>query len=228
MTVLLQWLSTPGNMGSWRESAFTRNGSRSMLINEIYELLVANGITHRSPGSIDTKIWGLLHSFEKVEHWLQRKGLRRYDSDSRTKRKVLKACPNYPQLASLLRRAPSTRAAISRSQREVEDAAEMTVTVEYSDNDDDADDVEVVDIDTKRTPDGGKCKVSKRIRMESRGLDHTEEGSLLEAEKNVRRELFKLELQAKRDEAICVRVKSRKELLELGVSFEEVDRLMPL
>lgn len=52
--------------------------------------------------------------------------------------------------------------------------------------------------------------------------------SLLEAENDVRHELLKLELQAKRDEAICVRVKARKELLALGVSIEDVDRLMPL
>ncbi|GMF12393.1 unnamed protein product [Phytophthora lilii] len=58
--------------------------------------------------------------------------------------------------------------------------------------------------------------------------DHTERADLVDAESDVRRELLRLEVQVKRDEAICVRVKARSELLALGVSSTVVDRLLPL
>lgn len=50
----------------------------------------------------------------------------------------------------------------------------------------------------------------------------------LKAEPEERREFFKLELQVKRDQAICVRAKARKELFDMGMSSEDVDRLLPL
>ncbi|EGZ20911.1 hypothetical protein PHYSODRAFT_491385 [Phytophthora sojae] len=78
---------------------------------------------------------------------------------------------------------------------------------------------------SKRVHTRGKSDTMKRSK---RVQGNAEQASLRDAEISVRRELYKMELQAKRDEAICVRVTARKDLLELGVSVAEVDRLMPL
>ncbi|OWZ00655.1 hypothetical protein PHMEG_00028111 [Phytophthora megakarya] len=217
MEVLLKWFSVPGNAKRWQDSSGRKDGARGILIDEIHQLLLDHGITHRSRGSIDTKIWGLMHSFEKVEHWLRKKGLHHIDPDSRIERKVLRTCPYYRELACSLK--PSQLASTLNNETH-QDA--------YSDDDEE----DVVSIGSKRVSTDDEDKSLNEVRMEE--LSETADtydsdlAKLMEAEKEVRREIFKLEIQAKRDEAICVRVGMRKELLELGISIEEVDRLMPM
>lgn len=74
--------------------------------------------------------------------------------------------------------------------------------------------------------------MSKRIRVEPQSREVKTEDTkcvaVLEAEPDERCEFFELELQVKRDHAICVRAKVRKELLDLGVPLDAVDRLLPL
>ncbi|KAG7393337.1 hypothetical protein PHYPSEUDO_009541 [Phytophthora pseudosyringae] len=225
MAVLLQWLSEPGNAECWQRSSGKREETRRILVKEIHESLLAHGIKHRTRGSVDIQICELMHSFEKVERWLQRKGLRHLEPNSRAEHKVVKACPYYRELSHVLNSSRSAADASSQTHRRYEVSTGTAKDVGYSDEDE----AGLPDIDSKRVPSSDK---GKRAGMEH-DYDHVEMGDadrtrLLEAEKAVRRELFKVELQSKSDEAICVRVKSRMELLDLGISIDEVDRLMPL
>ncbi|KAG3108408.1 hypothetical protein PI124_g7453 [Phytophthora idaei] len=192
MEILLQWLSDHVNAERWQESS----GERDVVVNAIYDSLLAHGIKHRSRGSVDVKVRELMHSFEKVEHWLQRKGIRYLPG------------PNSSRFVGV---------ASSQSHSRDEVSARTVNDLEHSD------DVAELDIGS----DNGE---TTRVKLNDgkTGMHDADRRRLLEAETAVRRELFKIELQAKRDEAICVRVKSRKELLDLGVTSEEVDRLMPL
>ncbi|KAE8896712.1 hypothetical protein PF010_g13264 [Phytophthora fragariae] len=222
MDVLLQFLSVPGNAERWLKAAAVRDGTRVALIDDIYESLVDQGITHHTRGNIDVKLWSLLHSFQKVEHWLRKKELRRFDDNDKAKRKVLKACPYYPELVRLLR--PTGCASTSKSKAHRRDTMSTNDSVR-SDN-------EPPEVASKRVHTRGKSDTTKRTKLDHHsdqvGAGNAQQTSLWEAEEDVRRELYKVELQAKRDEAICVRMKACKELLELGVSVAEVDRLMPL
>ncbi|KAG2774412.1 hypothetical protein PC129_g5421 [Phytophthora cactorum] len=213
MEILLQWLSDHVNAERWQESS----SERDVVVNAIYDSLLARGIKHRSRGSVDVKVRELMHSFEKVEHWLQRKGIRYLDRNTRAECKVLKACPYYRELSSLLQSSRFVGVASSQSHSRDEVSARMVNNLEHSD------DVAELDIGS----DNGE---TTRVKLNDgkTGMHDADRRCLLEAETAVRHELFKIELQAKRDEAICVRVKSRKELLDLGVTSEEVDRLMPL
>ncbi|ETN24667.1 hypothetical protein PPTG_00891 [Phytophthora nicotianae INRA-310] len=227
MAVLLQWLSDPKNAKCWWESSNERNTTRRVaVVDEIYGSLLVHGIKHRSRGSVDVKVLELMHSFEKVDHWLQRKGIYYLDRNSRAERKVLKACPYYRELSRLLQSSRPVGVVISHG-HSIDAASFRTVNdaLEYFDNDD----VTTYNIGFKRLLNNDNGETTRK-EVNGTKIDIYDAGQrrLLEAEKAVRHELFKLELQAKRDEAICVRVKSRKELLELGVTIEEVNRLMPL
>jgi hypothetical protein len=219
--VLFQWLAVAGNVAKWVEPA---DGKRAAVSNN--EMMLAHHITHRTPKGIEEKLYFIRQKFDQADAWLERKGIRYCDANSEVKHKLEKICPDYPKLTVLLhplRVQRSTRnqvyssdgkASGRRTKRNAEGRAE--------------DNVKGPEVDLERVSPRVRSSRPNEPGMAKRPRFESLRTAPLEARSNVRRELFRLEIQIKRDQAICVRAKSRKELLSLGVSMEEVDRLMPL
>ncbi|KAH7476236.1 hypothetical protein KRP22_000079 [Phytophthora ramorum] len=237
MDVLLQWLEAPGNAARWLKSAGKGDGSRLEMTYEISDRLLGHGINYRTIGSINARLWTLENQLQNAERWLRSRGLRHYNASKMTEREVLHMCPYYPEIEPLLR--PMRSAAISVSEgaptaalvfqtdcREDEDVG-SNAGVGFRSSDEEED--ELAKVGFKR---GGCLELHdeepKRARVEHQLQGGAKCVALLKAEPDERREFFKLELQVKRDQAILVRAKARKELLDMGVSTDDVNRLMPL
>ncbi|KAG7393339.1 hypothetical protein PHYPSEUDO_009543 [Phytophthora pseudosyringae] len=212
LNVLLKWIVTPGNAVRWQEAARKTDGSRWELASEIYDLLLTHGIAYRTPGGTDSKLRALEEQFDKAENWLLSKGIRNFQDSLEAESVVLHLCPVYPMIVPVLRSAQ--RSAVAS-------------TPQTSPN---------MEIDVRFKPTVQKLALarlsgSKRTRSgPSQPTDVAEVNPVvvLEAEPEERREFFKLELQVKRDEAVLVRAKARKELLDMGLPLFDVDRLLPL
>ncbi|KAJ8554591.1 hypothetical protein ON010_g9889 [Phytophthora cinnamomi] len=212
LDVLLKWVSTPGNAARWQEAVKRADGSRLVLVTEIYDSLLTHGITHRTLRATDSKLYSLERHFDEAENWLKERGLCQFKETKEAERMVMQICPVYAKIELLLRSA--RRAA-------------LFVRTRTSSN-------TVIDIRFKKTASkAAELPGTKRTRVEG-PRDSLQRANavgrpvVLKAEPGERREFFKLELQVKRDQAICVRAKIRKEMLEVGVSREDVDRLLPL
>ncbi|KAL3668472.1 hypothetical protein V7S43_006555 [Phytophthora oleae] len=238
MQVLLEWLSMPGNTTRWRKAAGNgRKGeTRTDLIDEIHDLLLSYDIKHRTFGGIWRRLYQLERDLERAQNWLKAKGLRNYDASRETEDVVLKLCPYYPEISALLQ-PPAPRSVASARPN-------VYYNGTYSSDDDWAagssssseDDEELPKLGFKRPgvsphafyPD----EDIKRARVEEKPhgikLEDTKRAGVLDSEPDERREFFKLELQVKRDEALIVRAKARKELRDTGVPFATIERLLPL
>ncbi|GMF12395.1 unnamed protein product [Phytophthora lilii] len=235
MEVLLKWLSMSGNAMRWRRSAGKGDGSRIEMTNEIYDMLLSYGIYYRSLGGIGSKLWLLEHQLDQAENWLKSRGLRHFDVSRKTEDAVLHMCPYYPEIKPLLRpkRAapiePVARATSYSSEESDTDARDDAGCYSSSD-----DDVELPKVGSKRPAGGPHApdQDNKRARLQDQldkvKLEDTKCVAVLEAEPNERREFFKLELQIKRDQAILVRAKARKEMMDIGIPLNEINRLLPL
>ncbi|KAG7393340.1 hypothetical protein PHYPSEUDO_009544 [Phytophthora pseudosyringae] len=242
MDVLIQWLEVPGNAARWLEPKREGDGSRMEMAYEVYDQLLAHGINYRKVASINTKLCKLEHQLQNAECWLKTKGLRHYDASKKSEREVLQRCPYYPVLKSLLR--PKRSAAV---------VAEVAIAViaartgrancEENSSTDASSDVENLsssDTDEEQPNVGFKRERSHAFHDEvvkHAGVEHKLQKIMLEGtnwepqlklEPDERREFLKLDLQVKRDEAIVVRAKARRELLDLSVPLADVDRLLPL
>ncbi|KAE9013331.1 hypothetical protein PR001_g14140 [Phytophthora rubi] len=225
MEVLLDWLRAGDNAQRWMDSAGKIDGSRLELTHEIHDFMRKYGINYRTPSSIRIRVLTLEHQLHHAETWMRSRGLRRHDASEKTEQTVLQMCPYYAEIKSLLRtKKPSSET--PRAHQESYYQEEVASTEEEPEVDESGG-------SSRKRGSIGECPdVSKRMRIEPQ-LQHVQaEGSsavvLLEAEPDERREFFELELQVKRDHAICVRAKARNELLELGVPLDDVDRLLPL
>ncbi|KAK1941778.1 hypothetical protein P3T76_006842 [Phytophthora citrophthora] len=239
MELLLEWLSMPGNASRWRKAAGNgrKRETRTDLIDEIHDLLLSYGIKHRTSGSIWGRIYLLECELEKAQSWLKAKGVRDYDDSRETEDAVLKLCPYYPAISPLLL-LPPPRSTPQRARNNV------YRNDTYCSDDDKAavfhssseDEEELPKLGFKRTrvspherylDDGIK---RARVEENSHGikLEDTKSSTVLVSELDERREMFKLELQVKRDEALVVRAKARKELRDAGVPFATIERLLPL
>lgn len=104
MGVLLEWMTNEDNYARWK-NVVQRNGDVTYreLCAEVDSLLHAQGITYRSNGSIQKKIWGLEKSMAQAKKLLAENG----QPDSRTlekckspvKKKILELCPHFELLA---------------------------------------------------------------------------------------------------------------------------------
>lgn len=82
-TILLNWLTTPGNYARWQTSHKGQDAergsgeSRADLCSEVNALLRSQGIGHRKNTDIYNKIVGIEKSFLAAKRWLQETGLMR-------------------------------------------------------------------------------------------------------------------------------------------------------
>ncbi|KAG7393338.1 hypothetical protein PHYPSEUDO_009542 [Phytophthora pseudosyringae] len=204
--VLLQWLSTAGNTARWLEPALAMDGRRTELYNEVCDLLEDNGITHRNPHSVQKKLSRMLDQFGAAEN-----------DDRMTKRKVATICPHFSEIAALLRPLRDTATKTDAS-------SARTTRVEHFLGYRAATNAKIPRIGSKRMGSSGlhEAEPTTRVRLanhssQPRGKEqYDERQSILEDELQTRRELYRLEIQVKRDQAICVRAKARKQLLRLG------------
>ncbi|KAE9004390.1 hypothetical protein PF005_g13611 [Phytophthora fragariae] len=213
LDVLVEWLVAPGNAERWCAASGKRDGSQVVLASEVYDLLLVHGITYRSHRAITGKLHYLEEHFDKAEDWLRRAEIQRFDDSIEAERTVLQMCPVYPKIAPVLQSARrSVATASSRpSRRASEDMNYRQAT-------------------QKSVAPGAKWTPRKRALSSPQPAEEVDVKRMvfLKAEPEERREFFKLELQVKRDQAICVRAKARKELFDMGMSPEDVDRLLPL
>ncbi|GMF12394.1 unnamed protein product [Phytophthora lilii] len=217
LDVLLQWVTVPGNAARWQEAVRKSDGSRQVLANEIYDLLLVNGINHRTPRGAESKLRALEGQFDTVQKWLKDEAFSHYKVTKEVRNSVLRVCPVYPKIDPLLRSARQSAVGI-RTRASCGTDADIRFR---HDN---------------HEPAGTESSGTKRIQIEqpTRFSPLTEDArdtkvvANLQAEPNECREFFKLELQVKRDQAICARAKARKELLDIGMSRDDVDRLLPL
>jgi hypothetical protein len=235
--VLLEWLEMDGNAARWQRSAGKGKGARIGMVDEVLDLLLSYGINHRTAGGISARLYLLEHQLEQADVWLQSRGLRNYDVSRKTEDAVLRICPYYPELKPLFRSmrpapvAKQVEPSVRRRSHSAVSEAESTRGFEYPSS---SDDDEMPKGGTARGGVGGPHALpeAKRARVEDKlekvKLEDTKCVAILEAEPDERREFFRLELQVKRDEAILVRAKARKELLDMGVAAADVDRLLPL
>ncbi|KAG2774411.1 hypothetical protein PC129_g5420 [Phytophthora cactorum] len=205
LNLLLKWIVTPGNAARWQEAARKADGSRLVLAAEIYDLLLTYGITYRTVRGAESKLRALEDQFDKAESWLVSKGIQ---NTTEVESVVLQLCPVYRKIEPPLRSAQRTAVSPTSCNREIDIRFRPTVQ-----------------------------NLAARLSGSKRGRnEHTQQTSAqemlpvvaLEAEPEERRELLKLELQIKRDEAVLVRAKVRKEVLEMGLPRNDVDRLLPL
>ncbi|KAL3668476.1 hypothetical protein V7S43_006559 [Phytophthora oleae] len=210
LNVLLKWVLTPGNAGRWHESVRKADGSRWELASEIYDLLLIHGIPYRSRDSVESKLRLLEEQFDKAENWMIREGIDHYQDTAEAERIVVQFCPVYATIESALRssRLPGNQP-----------DANMKIDIRFK--------------PAAKTRPVSSLSRSKRVRNEhpqqpDADVRNTKRVVVLEAKPEASQEFFKLELQMKRDEAVLVRARARKELLEMGLPCNEVDRLMPL
>ncbi|CEG45707.1 uncharacterized protein PHALS_01988 [Plasmopara halstedii] len=94
--VLMAWLLTPGNADRWRRE------KRTKLMEELFQLLEANGINHRSIDEIRSKIMRMENSFKSASAHLLQNGqweaFKRGDATSNIVEHVLMLCPQYREL----------------------------------------------------------------------------------------------------------------------------------
>ncbi|KAG6617754.1 uncharacterized protein IUM83_09593 [Phytophthora cinnamomi] len=228
MEVLLRWLRTGSNAERWVDSAGKMDGSRMELAYEAQDFMGLYGISYRTPHGIRARLLALEKGLRSAEVWMKSRGLRHHDVSEKTERAVLQMCPHYVEIKSLLRptKRLSSDALRGPNYCYQEDVASTEGETEGHSSDDAGGSL------GKRGRPERCIDVSKRARVETQ-LKHmkAERAScvaVLEPEPDERREFFQLELQVKRDNAVCVRAKARKELLDLGVPPEHVDRLLPL
>lgn len=106
MGVLLEWLTDEGNYSRWKTVMRHGDVTYRELCAEVDSLLHAQGITYRSNGSIQKKIWGLEKSMTQAKKVLSDSGL----PDSLTleqckspvKKKILELCPHFELLAPVM------------------------------------------------------------------------------------------------------------------------------
>ncbi|KAG6617761.1 uncharacterized protein IUM83_09594 [Phytophthora cinnamomi] len=239
MEVLLEWLSMAGNAARWRRSAGKGDGSRSEITHEICDVLLSYDIDYRTPSSIGARLWALERQLDEADEWLKRRGLRNYDVSRRTEDAVLQMCPYYPEIKPLLRPmqpASAARPRVNRFTIYSNDKGSAGDMEYHSSSSSDDDEEELPKVGTKREASFGPHALhpedSKRARIDQTlqtvKLEDTKCVAVLEADPDERREFFKLELQVKRDEAILMRAKARKEMLDLGVPLHDINRLLPL
>ncbi|ETO85145.1 hypothetical protein F444_01053 [Phytophthora nicotianae P1976] len=208
LNVLLKWIVTSDNAARWQEAARKADGSRLELATEIYDLLLTYGITYRTARGAESKLRALEEQFDNAESWLMRKGIRHFQDTAEAERAVLQLCPAYSTIEPVLRSAQLSTVSTTSGNKAIDIRFKPTAR--------------------NLTP---MLSGSKRGRNE-----HTQEAGgkkmmsvvALEAESDERRKFFKFELQIKRDEAVLVRARVRKELLDFGLPRSDVDRLLPL
>ncbi|GMF12396.1 unnamed protein product [Phytophthora lilii] len=226
--LLLRWLATEDNAARWLASGGKMDGSRTAIALEIHAFMVSHGIDYRSASSINNRLWVLTRQLQTAENWLARKGLRDYDANEEAKRTVLRFSPYYLETKSLLLHLKRRQPVAMRSPSLYDESSTEAELESETTDDDELRNVVL----RKRGASRNSLPASKRTRTDfqslNRGLKSNCCVALFEAEPEERREFFSIELQVKRDEAVLVRAKARKELLDLGVSLAEVDRLLPL
>ncbi|ETK96190.1 hypothetical protein F441_01032 [Phytophthora nicotianae CJ01A1] len=114
--VLLQWLTTPGNYKRWQTE------KKSSLCEEIVAYLEMEGITHRDADQVYDKILRLQNKVEAATNWLIVH--KHYDVCQRgevgrvAKKRLVKMCPYYEELAAVFRGDKSTKSS-SMAQKQV-------------------------------------------------------------------------------------------------------------
>jgi hypothetical protein len=208
LDVLLKWILTPGNAPRWLQAA-RKTGSRLVLGNEIYDLLLIHGITHRTPRGAVGKLLLLEEQFDKAANWLTRNGIQHFKDSAKAELMVLQLCPLYAKIEPLLRSALySAASARCQTRRSISTEVRFKPVAE---------------------PAAQSPTEFKRRRIEHQAnAEHIRPVAILRADPDERREFFKLELQVKRDEAVLVRAKARKELQDMGLSMDDINRLLPL
>lgn len=104
MGVLLEWMTNEDNYTRWK-NVVQRNSDVTYreLCAEVDSLLHAQGITYRSNGSIQKKIWGLEKSMAQAKKLLAENGLTESltleKCKSPVKKKILEVCPHFELLA---------------------------------------------------------------------------------------------------------------------------------
>ncbi|KAJ8554592.1 hypothetical protein ON010_g9888 [Phytophthora cinnamomi] len=182
------------------------------LASEVYDLLLVHSITYRSRAAVIRKLHWLEEQFDRAEGWLKRTGIQDFNDSSESEDMLLSMCPVYPTIAHVLRSARRSVAnTSSQASRNTSVGASFRQATQKS--------------AAARTKRSYPKRPSSHPQLDSVGAKGV---AILKAEPEERREFFKLELQVKRDQAICVRAKARKELFDMGMSPEDVDRLLPL
>ncbi|KAG2774410.1 hypothetical protein PC129_g5419 [Phytophthora cactorum] len=222
MELLLVWLRRDNNAARWRQAIERR--MQATIARKVHEFFVDHGITHRTVSGIRSKLWQLGRQVGEADDWLASKGLLHVDGNEKARRTVMRLCPDYLEVAPFLRFA-LPRIATSPHVYGCE-TNHATSRRRLAKN------------QKLRRVDGGpgEClerhQTSRRVRTRchNRHDDNTgiDRGAWQEMELHHRRELLRLELQIKRDQAVSVRVKIRKELLDLDLSLQEINQLLPL
>ncbi|KAK1941776.1 Thymidine kinase [Phytophthora citrophthora] len=191
------------NAGRWHEAVRKADGSRWELAVEIYDLLLIHGIPYRSRESVEAKLRLLEEQFDKAENWLIKKGFDHYQDSAAVESLVVQLCPAYATIEPALRNSqfPGHRP-----------DANMKIDIRFKPA-----------TQTRPVP---SLSGSKRVRNERPlqpevDIRNSKRVLVLEANREERQEFFKLELQVKRDEALLVRARARKELLDMGLPDNE-------
>ncbi|KAG7392904.1 hypothetical protein PHYBOEH_006223 [Phytophthora boehmeriae] len=208
--VLLHWLLTPGSLRRWLE----REEPAIELAKEVHAALLEQSIKHRTPSGIARRINQLLAQFREADGWLKRRGVNSIDDNHSVKQQVLRLCPYFRELAPVLGRAP-TLIPKKRNWRNQDERA-FKMKRSYG-------------TETQRLISAKRGAVSeldgppKRVQLywpQQVNTTAFKPMSLLKAEERQREELLKLELQMKRDQAICAELQPFK---ERGAALVKVD-----
>ncbi|POM72534.1 Hypothetical protein PHPALM_10735 [Phytophthora palmivora] len=74
ITILLEWLTAPGNYARWRDGKSQTGETREALCSEIKHTMRQHGIHHRENANIRTQISELERSFDGAREWLKENG----------------------------------------------------------------------------------------------------------------------------------------------------------
>ncbi|KAF1772255.1 hypothetical protein GQ600_6382 [Phytophthora cactorum] len=165
---------------------------------QVHEFFVDHGITHRTVSGIRSKLWQLGRQVGEADDWLASKGLLHVDGNEKARRTVMRLCPDYLEVAPFLRFA-LPRIATSPH---------------------------VYGCETNHATSRRRLAKNQKLRRVDGGP-----GECLERHQTSRR--VRTRCHNRHDDntgidRVSVRVKIRKELLDLDLSLQEINQLLPL